>query len=75
MKRGMEQSASADKCSMFGFEFEFDVQIFDFYLFFQFLENVFTEFFKGEFEAKNLVSLFEQVLVDMMIEKFDLKNM
>lgn len=37
--------------------------------------TIFTEFFRGDLDVKRLVSIFEQVLVDIMIEKFDLKNM
>jgi len=37
--------------------------------------HTFTEVFKEELDPEHLVSIFEQVLVDTMIEKFDQKNM
>lgn len=38
-------------------------------------QQIFVDFFKGDLDAKRLVSVFEQVLVDIMIEKFDVKKM
>ena len=37
--------------------------------------HIFTDFFKGDLDAKRLMTIFEQVLVDSTIENFDLKNM
>jgi len=37
--------------------------------------HTFAEVFRGELEPKRLVTIFEQVLVDTLIEKFDHSNM
>ena len=38
-------------------------------------KQTFVDFFKGDLDAKRMVSIFEQVLVDIMIERFDVKKM